>query len=328
MVKFVDCSTDPDGEIVNWIWSLGDGSESTATHPEHVFETPGIYTVTLQVTDDQGLSDSTQHQITIASAIGTLQVVLSDEAQAQRGQLPKDILLVLDLSSSMADAIDGSPKIEIARTVLREIIGDLPEAGTVGLRTFNGCGQSDLLVPLQPLDRELLTAEVGSLETGGKTPLAHTLGEIAEDLRDLEGPHLVILVTDGMETCGGDPVAAARALSESGTDVLFRLVGYDPRSAGEAARQQFLEIASAAGGYYVDAQSADELLDAFRTALPLVFRVLDADGRSVREGVVGEQLFELPTGMYSIIVETTPRLVIDDVVVGPNDQLTITVSPE
>jgi len=328
VVKLIDCSTDPDGEIVNWTWSLGDGSGSTATHPEHIFETPGIYTVTLQVTDDQGLSDSTQHPITIVSAIGNLEIVLSDEAQAQRGRLPKDILLVLDLSSSMADAIDGTPKIEIARMVLREIIEEMPEASTVGLRTFKGCGQSDLLVPLQPLDRELLAAEVGVLETGSKTPLAYTIGEITEDLRDLEGPHLVILVTDGMETCGGDPVAAAGALAESGADILFRLVGYDPRSAGEAARQQFLEITAAAGGYYVDAQSADELLDALRTALPLVYRILDEDEQVVREGVVGEPPVELPIGTYSIIVETTPRLIIDDVVVGPNDQLTITVSPE
>ncbi len=137
----------------------------------------------------------------------------------------------------------------------------------------------------------------------------------------------MILVTDGMETCGGDPVAAARALAESGTDILFRLVGYDPLSAGEAARQQFLEITAAAGGYYLDAQSADELLDALRTALPLVYRILD-EGRVVHEGVVGESPLELPTGTYSIIVETTPRLIVDEVVVGPDDQLTITVSPE
>ncbi len=140
VVQLLDCSTDPDGEIADWDWSLGDGGGSTAPDLAHIFETPGSYTVTLRVTDDQGLSDSTQHRITIVSATGSLQIVLSDEAQAQRGQLPKDILLVLDLSSSMADAIDGTPKIEIARSVLREIIEELLEDSTVGLRVFRGCG--------------------------------------------------------------------------------------------------------------------------------------------------------------------------------------------
>jgi len=53
-VRFTDASSDRDGSIVAWSWSFGDGSDSTAQHPTHVYERAGAYTVTLRVTDDDG----------------------------------------------------------------------------------------------------------------------------------------------------------------------------------------------------------------------------------------------------------------------------------
>jgi len=57
-VSFTDFSSDPDGSIVSRDWDFGDGATSTETNPLHAYAAPGIYTVTLTVTDNDGESAS------------------------------------------------------------------------------------------------------------------------------------------------------------------------------------------------------------------------------------------------------------------------------
>jgi PKD repeat protein len=49
-------SVDPDGRIVAWSWSLGDGDTASGESVSHTYDRPGTYTVTLKVTDDTGLT--------------------------------------------------------------------------------------------------------------------------------------------------------------------------------------------------------------------------------------------------------------------------------
>jgi len=59
LIYFMDNSTDPDGAIVNWTWDFGDGNNSYIQHPLHQYGDNGTYDVTLTVTDDDGLMNST-----------------------------------------------------------------------------------------------------------------------------------------------------------------------------------------------------------------------------------------------------------------------------
>lgn len=58
-------SSDPDGQIVRYDWNFGDGSVSTAAHPSHTYNAAGVYTATLTVTDNDGLSATVSVQITV-----------------------------------------------------------------------------------------------------------------------------------------------------------------------------------------------------------------------------------------------------------------------
>ena len=68
-VRFTDESADPEGEPLTYVWNFGDGATSTATNPIHQYDTPEAVLVTLTVTDDEGVSDSTTLTIVIFPTI-------------------------------------------------------------------------------------------------------------------------------------------------------------------------------------------------------------------------------------------------------------------
>lgn len=65
---FTDASTDTDGSVTAWSWQFGDGGVSTEQSPAHGYSTPGTYTVSLAVTDDQGATTQTSRQVTATAA--------------------------------------------------------------------------------------------------------------------------------------------------------------------------------------------------------------------------------------------------------------------
>ena len=67
VVTFLDASTDPDGEIVSWLWDFGDGETSTAQNSTHIYSDKGTYAVELMVTDDDGGSHSTTMEVTVVN---------------------------------------------------------------------------------------------------------------------------------------------------------------------------------------------------------------------------------------------------------------------
>lgn len=61
--SFHDGSSDPDGTIGSRIWSFGDGDTSVDPNPIHTYAAPGVYTVTLTVTDDREATGSSSRQV-------------------------------------------------------------------------------------------------------------------------------------------------------------------------------------------------------------------------------------------------------------------------
>ncbi len=65
-VSFADKSYDRDGSIVSWSWDFGDGATSGEAEPTHTFSSPGNYTVTLTVRDEEGGEDVRRITITVS----------------------------------------------------------------------------------------------------------------------------------------------------------------------------------------------------------------------------------------------------------------------
>jgi serine protease AprX len=68
-VNFTDSSTDPDGSIASRLWNFGNGQSSTAANPSHTYATAGSYSVTLQVTDNQGASASSAQTVVVGNVL-------------------------------------------------------------------------------------------------------------------------------------------------------------------------------------------------------------------------------------------------------------------
>jgi hypothetical protein len=151
-----------------------------------------------------------------------------------------------------------------------------------------------------------------------RTPIGAALEAVADDLAETDGPKIVVLVTDGEETCDGDPAAAIEALVASGIDVRVNIVGFaidDP-----ALEATFEEWAQIGNGQYIDAGNADELNDAVAQAVLPTYDVLNDDGGVVASGQVGAEPVSLPPGVYTVVINSDPEIVIEDVVVESGEE--------
>jgi hypothetical protein len=289
------------------------------------------------VPSDEDHSDCPGPSIDAVGAMGRTEVVITGEAFGSLELLPvgdlafsfenvaRTYLIILDTSSSMSEIIDGEVKIDVAKNVIVDLLDNLPSTAVVGVREFGGCGHSELIAPVGPMQRSLLQTEILAISPGGATPIEYALEQTRADLTGITDPQLILLVSDGMETCGGDPVQAAKDLIALGYDLRFHIVGFDV-GYSSGARDQLLEIANATGGVYYDAGSREELRQALILAAPFTYTVYDLEDNVVFAGRLGESGPQLPAGAYTIVIDTTPAITLSNVVIS--EQLTTHVTVE
>ena len=202
---------------------------------------------------------------------------------------PRPLLLILDASGSMWGQIDGVNKIVIARDVLGDLVDDLPEGSEIGViayghRREGDCDDIETVIPMGALSRDTVKQTVSSLNPKGKTPITRSVEQAFESLEGRSDGTTVILLSDGLETCGGDPCAAVRAAKQRGIHFVMHVIGFDV--AGEDVSS--LECAAQAGeGLFLSAENADELSGALERAVALPADV-PAGRLSVRAVANGE----------------------------------------
>jgi len=178
-------------------------------------------------------------------------------------------LFIIDASGSMWGQIDGKPKITIAKDVLGKLVAEIPEGNRIGLiayghRRKGDCNDVETLVRLGGNNKQSVLNAVQGLNAKGKTPLTKSVNQAIDMLRTEKSDSTVVLVSDGIESCGGDPCAAVKAARASGVDFVLHTVGFG-LSKKESAQLQCM--ARAGGGEYFQANNADELLKSTRKAV-------------------------------------------------------------
>ncbi len=237
---------------------------------------------------------------------GYLHVVSGDNAPA-RGAVE----LILDASGSMLQRMEGRRRIEVAKEVLTTAITEQIPAGTptalrvFGHRTPNAC-ETDQEIPLGPLDVAAATGRIAAIQAKNlaRTPIADSLAAVRGDLRGVEGAALIVLVTDGEETCDGDPAAVIENLRNSGVELSLNIVGFAIDD--EQLASEFAAWAEAGGGRYLAANDTATLADSVEDALATPYVVFDANEDTVAEGQLDGEPVELKPGVYRVVVHTSP----------------------
>ena len=243
----------------------------------------------------------------------------------------KTLELILDASGSMnANLPGGDTRLAAAKKAVAQVVAGLPADTQLAFRAYghqsprekHDCQDTQLLVPFGPAGEvgAKVDASARALTARGYTPITRVLELAAKDFAGKTGEKVIVLVSDGKETCDGDPCATAAALAAADIDLSIHAIGFE---VDLAAKKQLQCIAQVARGTYTDAGGAAQLAEALRQAVvakmekvaplgkePGNLQVKGADlgGHEVRNAAgakVGEvsstiETIKLPPGLYQV----------------------------
>ena len=264
-------------------------------------------------------------------------VALAHAAHAETG---RSVALVMDASGSMnAKLADGSTRIDAAKAAVESLVGKLDPDTRLSLRVYGhqsqpqkkDCRDSALVVGFDAVgaNKAAVVAQARGIRAQGYTPINLSLQLAAKDLaNEPSAERVVLLVSDGKETCEGDPCATAKALAEADSKLVVHTVGFGV----DAVTQQQLQcIARMGRGKYFDARNASDLAGVLSQAaatkaqappvdqlklkgsrggmgkLKMVVegghgshKVIDADNKEVAEFAPYQPVVDLPPGIYRV----------------------------
>jgi hypothetical protein len=252
----------------------------------------------------------------------------------------RSVVIVLDASGSMNTRLpEGPTRMEAAKAAVTDLAGKLAPDARVALRVYGhqsspqqkNCKDSALVVPFGPAagNKAAIVEQVRGVTARGYTPINYSLQLAAKDLAgEASAERVVLLVSDGKETCEGDPCATAKALTDADAKLAVHVVGF---GVDEVTRSQLMCIARNARGSYFDAASAGQLASVLgkaaaakpapttTTAISLrmgklkleggtkdLHDIFNAEGKQVGRFFQFGTEVELPAGIYSMQITSGP----------------------
>jgi len=227
---------------------------------------------------------------------------------------PVAVSIILDASGSMAARRGGKRKMDVALKALSAAIPSLDgKNAVVNLRAYGfdasvaktpeaSCPNTKQLVEFGRDQGQAISDTANGLTPYGYTPIAASLLAAGRDLEQVTARRrFAVLISDGEETCGGDPVKIAAALNTEGTDVNTFVVGYDLDAEQKA---QMRAVAEAGGTEYLNAANGAELAKALREIVTFAAEKAERIAPTCSNPVAGGETPETATpilpGIYTV----------------------------
>ncbi|WP_458415073.1 vWA domain-containing protein [Schinkia sp. CFF1] len=180
-----------------------------------------------------------------------------------------NVEIILDASGSMKNKVGGKTKMEIAKEAIHKFMKSLPQEANVSLRVYGyvsggkeaSCNSIKRVYGLEPYEAGKFSTALGQIQPSGWTPLAKSIEAAKKDMAALDGEsntNYIFIVTDGLETCGGDPVKATKDLSLSNLTPIVHIVGFDIKT---DEKKQLQNMAQAADGIFTAASNEAQLTE-------------------------------------------------------------------
>ena len=150
---------------------------------------------------------------------------LAQRTLSQEPQLTR-ILFLYDASQSMYGQWQSGTKMDVAKKLLSELVDSLRKEERIELALHvyghlkkfppQDCDDNRLEIPFSKNNHDQIIAKLGTIKPSGTTPIARSLEECERDFPDNKARNVIVLITDGIEECSGDPCAVSKALQLKG----------------------------------------------------------------------------------------------------------------
>jgi Ca-activated chloride channel family protein len=197
----------------------------------------------------------------------------------QQSPCTEDAMLVFDASGSMAGNLNQGiattmPRINEVRAALAKVLPSITRYRRVGLITY-GPGpyqQCNVQLALKPMPDAgaLILQEVNALNPAGKTPMTEAVEQAAEVLDYRNKPGLIVVLTDGEETCGGLPCSLGKTLHANATQLTVHIIGFRMKDFSWTGEQSITDakcLAEQNGGLYINTEAEQDLIEALKKTL-------------------------------------------------------------
>ena len=217
----------------------------------------------------------TQLCAAILALAAASQNALAQDKSAEPQSCANDAMIVFDASGSMGttDRSLKVPRIDGAKRAMGRVIPDVAHLRRLGLIVYgegeyNDCNTIELRLKPTPDAAATLLGEVAKIDPRGRTPLTESVKQAADVLDYKNRPGTIVLLTDGEETCGGDPCKVAAQLKKQAKDLTIHVIGYRHETEGYFTSRCMADVT---GGEYVRATNEQELVEALRKTLGCPF---------------------------------------------------------
>jgi Ca-activated chloride channel family protein len=217
--------------------------------------------------------------IALVAALGGGAARAADDEQSP---CTEDAMLVFDASGSMSgngwgygsENPTAVSRIDKVRLALRKILPRVARMRRVGLITY-GPGpyqQCNVELDLRPAAKAAgpILDAVNALTPAGQTPLTEAVAQAAEVLDYRAKPGVVVVLTDGEETCGGKPCELGKELRAQAVQLTVHVIGLRVKGLSWTGEQAVVEtrcLAEQNGGLYITVDTEQELIDALEKTL-------------------------------------------------------------
>lgn len=279
------------------------------------------------------------------------------DTRAENPKTRTRILFLFDASNSMYAKLDNDNRINSAKKVLTRIIDSLQYQPSVelGLRVFGhrspmnvrDCKDTKLEVPFAKANHKQITDFIKTIKPKGTTPIAYSLLQSADDFPVEAGVrNIIVLITDGIEECGGDPCSVSEALQRKG--IILK-----PFIIGIGSNEDFKKAFDCVGRYF-DANTEESLQNVLNVVISQAINATTAQvnlmdiynkptetnvGMTFYDNYTGRVLYNYvhtindrgnpdtlvldPAYHYNLVVHTLPEVTKNDIEVTAGKHTTI-----
>ncbi|WP_449537924.1 VWA domain-containing protein [Ferdinandcohnia sp. Marseille-Q9671] len=175
--------------------------------------------------------------------------------------------ILVDASGSMAAKVGNKTRMDAAKEAVMEFAEQVPENATISLRVYGhkgsnsesdkglSCSSSDVLYN-DSFEKGGFQNALAQVKPVGWTPIALGLQSVKEDIPETADDVVVYVVSDGIETCNGDPVQEAKNLVSADIQTVVNIIGFDVDNDGQKLLK---EVATAGNGEFTYVNSEQDL---------------------------------------------------------------------